>query len=141
MAVTIDIGNPDDVHPLNKIDVANRLSLIARATEYGEQVEYSGPLFRQVTREAGALRVWFDHVGTGLQMHGAALTGFEVAGEDQRFQPAEARIDGHTLLVRSNAVQEPVAIRYGWANSPNCNLFNREGLPASPFMASLPSLQ
>jgi sialate O-acetylesterase len=141
MAVTIDIGNPDDVHPLNKIDVANRLSLIARATVYGEQVEYSGPLFRQVTREAGALRIWFDHVGTGLQIHGTALTGFEVAGEDRKFQPAEARIDGDTLIVRSNTVSEPVAVRYGWENSPNCNLFNRDGLPASPFQAFLPTLQ
>jgi sialate O-acetylesterase len=104
-------------------------------------VEYSGPLFRQLTREAGALRVWFDHVGGGLQIHGTTLTGFEVAGEDGHFQAANVRIDGNTLLVQSAAVREPIAIRYGWANSPNCNLFNREGLPASPFMASLPTLQ
>jgi sialate O-acetylesterase len=141
MAVTIDIGDPDDVHPLNKIDVANRLSLIARATVHGEQVEYSGPLFRQLTREDGALRVWFDHVGAGLQIHGTVLTGFEVAGGDMHFQPAEARIDGNTLIVQSSAVRAPVAVRYGWANSPSCNLFNRDGLPASPFMASLPALQ
>lgn len=141
MVVTIDIGNPDDVHPTNKLDVGNRLSLIARATVYGEQqLEYSGPLFRELTREDGALRVWFDHVGTGLQVRGASLTGFEVAGEDGKYQPAEARVDGNTLLVSSAAVKTPVSVRYGWANSPDCNLFNREGLPASPFRASLPPL-
>jgi sialate O-acetylesterase len=87
------------------------------------------------------LRVWFDHVGAGLQIHGTTLTGFEVAGEDGHFQTAEARIDGNTLVVQSSAVREPIAVRYGWANSPTCNLFNHEGLPASPFMAFLPTLQ
>jgi sialate O-acetylesterase len=140
MVVTIDIGDPDDVHPLNKLDVGNRLSLIARATVYGESIEYSGPLFRQLTREPGALRVWFDHAGAGLQVHGAALTGFEVAGSDGHFQAAEAHIDGNSLIIRSNTVPEPVSVRYGWENNPSCNLFNREGLPASPFKASLPPL-
>jgi sialate O-acetylesterase len=140
MAVTIDIGDPDDVHPLNKLDVANRLSLIARAKVYGENVEYSGPLFRQLTRESGALRVWFDHVGLGLQSHGGTLTGFEIAGSDGHFHSATATIEGASLLVRSDAVADPISVRYGWANSPTCNLFNRDGLPASPFKATLPSL-
>lgn len=140
MAVTIDIGNPDDVHPLDKLDVGHRLALIARATVYGEHIEYSGPLFRELTREANGLRIWFDHTGTGLMMKGPSLTGFEVADSDGKFQPAEAHIDGDTVVVTSNTVANPVSVRYGWSNSPDCNLFNKEGLPASPFAASLPPL-
>jgi len=140
MAVTVDIGNPDDVHPLDKLDVGHRLALIARATVYGEPIESSGPLFREVTRESNGLRVWFDHVGTGLTLKGAALTSFEIAGSDKKFQSAEAHIDGDTVVVTSSAVPNPTAIRYGWANSPECNLFNKDGLPASPFVASLPPL-
>jgi sialate O-acetylesterase len=140
MAVTIDIGNPDDVHPVDKSDVGHRLALIARAKVYGERVEYSGPLVRQLTRESHALRLWFDHVANGLQVQGAALTGFEVAGPDGNFHSAEARIDGNTVLVSSSAVSAPLSVRYGWANSPECTLFNGENLPASPFMESLAPL-
>jgi sialate O-acetylesterase len=132
MAVTIDIGNPDDVHPRDKVDVGHRLALAARATAYGEAVEYSGPLVRQVTREDQSLRVWFDHAA-GLQSKGGPPTSFEIAGADGKFVPAEARIDGQTIVVSNASVASPVAVRYGWANSPNCNLFNGEGLPASPF--------
>jgi len=140
MAVTVDIGNPDDVHPLDKVDVGHRLALIARAITYGETIEYSGPMVREVTRDGNAIRIWFDHAGSGLMMKGAALTSFEVAGADGKFQPAEARIDADTILASSSAVGNPVAVRYGWANGPECNLFNKEGLPASPFSASLPPL-
>jgi sialate O-acetylesterase len=132
MAVTIDIGDPGDVHPKNKRDVGHRLALAARATVYGESIEYSGPLFRQATAEGQTLRVWFDHA-TSLQAKGGPLTGFEVAGPDGKFVPAQARIDGTTVLVSSPAVPSPVSVRYGWANSPECNLFNQEGQPASPF--------
>jgi sialate O-acetylesterase len=140
MAVTIDIGNPDDVHPVDKFDVGHRLALIARATVYREPIEYSGPLVREVTRDANGLRVWFDHVGSGLLVKGPALTNFEIAAADGNFRPAEARIDGATIIVNSSAVERPVTVRYGWANSPECNLFNKEGLPASPFADSLPPL-
>ena len=140
MAVTIDIGNPDDVHPLDKLDVGHRLALIARATVYHEPVEYSGPLFRELTRDGNGLRVWFDHVGTGLLAKGLTLTGFEIAGQDGKFVPAQARIDGNTVVVSSPTIERPTAVRYGWANSPDCNLFNHEGLPASPFSVSLPLL-
>jgi sialate O-acetylesterase len=140
MAVTIDIGNPDDVHPLNKRDVGVRLALIARAKVYGENVEYSGPLFRQLTREDGAPRVWFDHAKNGLEVRGPSLTAFEIAGQDGTFHPALARIDGQTVVVSSTEVRDPVTVRYGWANSPNCNLFNKDGLPASPFGASVGAL-
>jgi sialate O-acetylesterase len=132
MAVTIDIGNPDDVHPTNKREVGHRLALAARAIVFGEPMEYSGPLFRQVTREQHALRVWFDHAD-GLQAKDGIVKGFEIAGTDGKFVPAEARIDGTTVVVSNPTVEAPVSVRYGWANSPDCNLENRIGLPASPF--------
>ena len=135
MAVTIDIGNPDNVHPTNKLDVGHRLALGARSVSYGEKVEYSGPIFRQATPEGAAIRVWFDH-GKGLNFKNGTATGFEAAGADGRFFPATARIDGATLLVTSPEVAEPLLVRYGWANSPQCNLFNADELPASPFTSA-----
>jgi sialate O-acetylesterase len=136
MAVTIDIGNPDDVHPTDKLDVGLRLARAARALSYGEAVEYWGPMFRQATPEGSAIRVWFDH-GKGLTAKDGAVTGFEVAGADGKFWPAMARIDGTTVVATSEQVAEPVFVRYGWANSPQCGLFNGEGLPASPFTSAL----
>jgi len=132
MAVTIDIGNPDNVHPTDKIDVGLRLARAARAISYGEAVEFEGPVFRQSTPEGNTLRVWFDHA-RGLNFKQGAATGFEVAGVDGNFSPATAKIDGETVVLSSPAVAEPVLVRYGWENSPQCNLFNGEGLPASPF--------
>ncbi len=132
MAVTIDIGNPDDVHPTNKRDVGHRLALAARAVAYGEQIEYSGPLFKQVTHEDRTLRLWFDHAD-GLSAQGNVLTGFEIAEENGQFVPAEARIEGRTVVVSSPSINAPVSVRYGWANNPECNLRNGAGLPASPF--------
>lgn len=131
MAVTIDIGNPDDVHPTDKVDVGLRLSRAARALTYGESVEYNGPSFRQATPEGSAIRAWFDHA-KGLNAKGE-VTGFEVAGADGNFVPATAKIEGETIVASSPGVPQPVYVRYGWANSPQCNLFNSEGLPASPF--------
>lgn len=132
MAVTIDIGNPDDVHPTDKLDVGKRLALAARAINYGERVEFSGPLYMMATPEGSSIRVWFDHV-TKLAAKSGAVTGFEVAGADGVFYPATAVIQGGTVLAASTFVTDPVNVRYGWANSPDCNLFNADGLPASPF--------
>jgi sialate O-acetylesterase len=132
MAVTIDLGDPDNVHPTNKLDVGLRLARLARAISYGEKIEFSGPLFRQATPEGGAIRAWFDHA-KGLAAKGGELTSFEVAGADGRFLPATARIDGSTVVASNPTVPDPHYVRYGWANSPLCNLFNGEGLPASPF--------
>jgi sialate O-acetylesterase len=133
MAVTIDIGNPDNVHPTDKLDVGLRLARAARAISYGEAVEYSGPMYRQVTPEGdSALRVWFDH-GQGLHAQGGAVTGLEAAGSDGHFFPATGKIEGNTIVVNSVSVAIPVYVRYGWENSPQCNLFNSEELPASPF--------
>ncbi len=133
MAVTIDIGNPDNVHPADKQTVGVRLALAARALAYGEHVEYSGPAYRQATPEGAGIRLWFDHAAGGLVARGGALRGFEVAGEDGRFVNAEARIDGKTVVVSSARVPGPKYVRYGWANAPEVNLFNSAGLPASPF--------
>lgn len=132
MAVTIDVGNPDDVHPTDKVDVGLRLARAARTLAYGEPVEYAGPMFRQATPEGTSIRAWMDHA-KGLSAKGGVLTGIEVAGKDRKYAPATATIDGETVVASSPDVAAPVFVRYGWANSPQCNLFNSEGLPASPF--------
>jgi sialate O-acetylesterase len=134
MAVTIDIGDPNDIHPKNKQDVGLRLALAARAIAYDEKVEWSGPLYRGVTKEEHALRVWFDHAD-GLAAKGGEVTGFEIAGADGKYSQADAKIEGASIVVSSSAVPTPVSVRYGWAANPNCNLVNRTGLPASPFLA------
>jgi sialate O-acetylesterase len=132
MAVTIDIGDPNDVHFKNKQDVGHRLALAARAIAYGEPIEYSGPLFRMQSREEHALRIWFDH-SAGLVAKGGLLAGFEIAGADMKFLPADARIDGQSVVVSNQEIAEPVVIRYSWKDNPNGNLYNQAGLPASPF--------
>jgi sialate O-acetylesterase len=134
MAVTIDIGDPDNIHPKDKQDVGLRLSLAARAIAYGEAIEYSGPRLRSVTTDGSQLRVRFDHA-EGLRSKGGAVRGFTVAGIDQQYVPAQAKIEGDTVLVSADAVKDPVYIRYGWAANPDCNLYNGSGLPASPFEA------
>jgi sialate O-acetylesterase len=134
MAVTIDIGNADDIHPKDKQDVGKRLALNALATVYGQDIEYSGPIYKSMSIEDGKIRLTFDHVGSGLVAGGGdKLTGFAIAGEDKQFVWADAVIDGNTIVVSSPQVPSPVAVRYGWASDPTCNLYNQEGLPASPF--------
>ena len=138
MAVIDDIGESKDIHPKNKQDVGKRLALAAQAIVYGERIEYSGPMFRQVTADAAGLRVWFDHTGTGMQARGGgSLMGFEVAGADGKFTPAEAVIDGASVVVSSPGMKAPVRVRYAWANDPKATLENREGLQAGPFRAEL----
>ena len=134
MAVAIDVGNPKDIHPTDKQTVGHRLALPARALVYGENVVYSGPVFRQMSVEASQARLWFDSVGAGLATRADAdLSGFEVAGADGTFVPAVATIDGATVLVSNPMVKQPVQVRYGWADNPAANLINKDGLPASPF--------
>jgi sialate O-acetylesterase len=133
MAVSIDIGNPDNIHPTNKQDVGKRLALAARAVAYGEKIEYSGPLPRAAAPEASALRLWFDHAGSGLEARSGALQGFLIAGADRKFVPADAAIDGSSVLVSNASVAQPQYVRYAWADNPECNLYNKDGLPASPF--------
>ncbi len=133
MAVAIDVGNPSNIHPTNKQDVGHRLALVARANTYGEKIVYSGPMFRQMTTEGSDARLWFDSVGAGLEARGGKLTGFEIAGPDKKFVPAEARIEKDTVVVSAPGVSEPAAARYAWADDPQVSLYNRDGLPASPF--------
>jgi sialate O-acetylesterase len=133
MAVTIDIGDPDNVHPANKQTVGARLALAARALAYAEPLEYSGPLFRQAAPDEQGMRIWFDHAADGLLARDGALQGFEIAGVDHRFVKAAARIDGNTVVVTSPQVAAPAYVRYGWENAPVVNLYNSTGLPASPF--------
>ncbi|MGH7152051.1 MAG: sialate O-acetylesterase, partial [Planctomycetota bacterium] len=132
MAVTIDIGEPGDIHPRNKREVGRRLSLAAKVRVYGLGGTDSGPEYRSASVEGDALRLRFDPASGGLVAKGELL-GFEIAGEDRRFVPAQARIDGETVLLRSPEVARPVAARYAWADDPPVSLFNGAGLPASPF--------
>jgi sialate O-acetylesterase len=134
MAVTIDIGDPANVHFKDKQDVGHRLALAARAIAYNEPIEYSGPLIRMQAREEHGMRLWFDH-SAGLVAKGGHLVGFEIAGADKKFFDADARIDGQCVVVSSKEVVDPVYVRYGWRDNPNGNLYNQAGLPASPFGA------
>ena len=134
LAVTIDVGDPRDLHPYRKLEVGQRLALWALGATYKEPIEYSGPLYESAQIDGGEVRVNFTHVGYGLEPRGDAhLSGFAVAGSDRKFHWAEAHVDGDTVVVTSREVSHPVAVRYGWGDSPHCNLFNRNGLPASPF--------
>ncbi len=133
MAVTIDVGDSANIHPKNKQAVGARLALAARAVAYGETLAHSGPLYESMTAAGGKLRLRFTHVGDGLVAKGGKLTGFTIAGADRKFVPAEAVIEGETVVVTTPGATEPVAVRYAWANDPTCNLYNKAGLPASPF--------
>ena len=133
MAVAIDIGNPTDIHPTNKQDVGHRLALAARALTYGEKIVYSGPMFRRMTSDGQKARLWFDSTGAGLVAKGGKLTGFEIAGSDRNFMPAEAHIERDTVVVSATKIAEPAAVRYAWTDNPDATLYNLDGLPASPF--------
>jgi sialate O-acetylesterase len=146
MAVAIDIGDEVDIHPKNKFDVGERLALWALRDRYGRQQEVSGPLFRELVREAGALRVLFDHAESGLMAGRKAgreavqpdpkgiVRGFAIAGSDQRWKWAKARIEGSELVLSHPDIPEPVAARYAFSSNPDrANLYNQAGLPASPF--------
>ena len=100
---------------------------------YGKDIEYSGPIYKSMKVKGNGIQIKFDHVGGGLVAKGDRLTGFAIAGEDRKFVWADATIDGDTVLVSSHDVAKPVAVSYGWADNPDCNLYNKEGLPASPF--------
>jgi len=134
LAVTIDVGDPKDLHPHRKMEVGERLALWALGTTYKQPGEYSGPLYESMQIKGGDVHVHFTHVGSGLESRGdAALQGFAIAGADRKFHWAQARIEGDAVVVSSADVPAPVAVRYAWGDSPNCNLFNKDGLPASPF--------
>jgi sialate O-acetylesterase len=132
MAVTTDVGDATDIHPTRKKPVGERLALAARAIAYGEKIEFSGPLFESSEINNGKVILHFSHA-KGMTAKGGALTGFVIAGADKKFVPADAVIQGETVVVSSPSVSAPVAARYNWAGVAEGNLYNAAGLPASPF--------
>jgi sialate O-acetylesterase len=138
-AVTIDIGEPKNLHPRNKQEVGLRLALIAKAQVYGIPLDWSGPVFDRAVREGRALRVFFRFADSGLTAGARPLQSFEVAGPDGAFYPATAAIAGSTVVVGSTMVAEPSAVRYAWRDAPDANLFNGAGLPAAPFRSDGPA--
>ncbi len=134
MAVIIDIGDAVDIHPKNKQDVGKRLALWPLAGIYGKKLVYSGPIYKSMKVDGSSIILSFDHVGGGLVAKGdGQLKGFSIAGADRKFVWADAKIDGNTIVVSSDKVSEPAAVRYAWADNPVCNFYNKEDLPASPF--------
>lgn len=135
MAVTNDIGDLLDIHPKNKLDVAKRLLLWALAKTYGRtEIVYSGPLYKSMKIESDKIRISFDHIGGGLvSRDNKPLNWFWIAGEDRKFVEARAQVDGQQVLVWSESVPKPVAVRYAWSMAAQPNLMNKEGLPASGF--------
>ena len=145
MAVIIDIGDAGDIHPRNKQDVGYRLAQLALAHDYGHPIVPSGPIYSGMSKSGNAITLEFDRVGAGLVAMdprddglppvsmAERLVGFSIAGEDREFVWAEARIEGDRVVVSSPSVSNPVAVRYGWANNPQVNLYNKDGLPATPF--------
>ncbi len=133
MAVAIDIGNACSIHPRNKQSVGRRLALAAEAIAYGRNVVYQGPTYQSLEAVNGTSRLRFSHIGGGLVARGGRLVGFEIAGEEQKFVPAEARIEGNQVVLSSPLITKPVAARYAWADYAECNLYNKTGLPAPPF--------
>ena len=133
LALAVDIGDAKDIHPKNKQEVGRRLALSAMKIAYDQPVVFSGPTYRSMTVEGKKIVLSFDNVGSGLQVKGGASRGFAIAGKDKKWHAGEATIDGSTVIVSSPDVAEPTAVRYDWADNPDGNLYNKEGLPAVPF--------
>lgn len=133
MAVITDAGDPIDIHPKDKKTVGERLALIARDEVYGEDIISYGPIYDSMKIEDGKIIINFKKSKSKLTSKGEKLTGFSIAGADKKFVWADAEIKGNKVIVSSPLVPSPVAVRYGWADCPTVNLFNEEGIPASPF--------
>jgi len=140
MAVTVDVGDADNIHPRQKEPVGQRLALAARALAYGEKIEYSGPEYDAVTFQGNKAILTFKHIGGGLVAKDGPLKGFTIAGADKKFVEAQAVIQGDTVVVTSGQISSPVAVRYGFTNVPDGNLWNQAGLPASTFRTDPESL-
>lgn len=140
MATAIDIGEAN-IHPKNKTDVAHRLALAATAIVYGEHTAHAGPTYQSVRFERNAARIHFANVGSGLTVKDpyGYVRGFEIAGLDGKFYWAQALTEGEDVVVSSSRVEHPVAVRYDWQNLPDGDLYNREGLPATPFRTNAPA--
>ena len=133
LAVTIDVGDSRNLHPPRKAEIGDRLALWALGTTYGRQIVYSGPIYESMKITGNEIHIRFRYVGGGLEGRGDALEGFSMAGTDRKFHWADARVEGDEVVVSSREVSSPVAVRYAWAGSPEGNLYNKNGLPASPF--------
>lgn len=133
MAVTTDVGNCEDIHPTNKIPVGKRLAYIALNKNYNQKnVEWQSPIYNKHEVNGAQIKLFFE-TASDLVSKGDDIKGFTIAGDDQQFYPAKAKISGKTITVWSDEVKKPVAVRFGWTNCPDINLFNKAGLPASPF--------
>lgn len=134
MACIIDIGEGNDIHPKNKQEVGRRLALVANKLVYKQDVISSGPMYKNFQQEGNRIRINFTNTGSGLSTKdGKQVTGFAIAGKDKKFYWAQASIEGDHVIVYTDKVQEPEAVRYAWADNPECNLINSEKLPAIPF--------
>ena len=133
LAVTIDTGDPDNIHPKNKLPVGERLALCALANQYGKKVVYSGPTLASVELLPDSIRLHFAHTDGGLVVIGEKLGEFAIAADDRKWYWADAHIDGDTVVVSSPSVLNPKAVRYAWQSNPAATLFNGAGLPAAPF--------
>jgi sialate O-acetylesterase len=146
MAVTTDIGNARDIHPKNKQDVGKRLALWAFAKDYNKDLVYSGPLYKDMKKEGSKIRISFNHVGSGLmtgekvgldpvkETKGAELARFSIQDSSGKWHWAKAKIDGKTIVVWNDDIKSPQHVRFGYESNPvGINLYNKEGLPASPF--------
>jgi sialate O-acetylesterase len=136
--VTTDVGDPKDIHPQDKAPIGDRLARAARALAHGEKIEHSGPVYTGIKVEGGKAILSFSHLGGGLEAKGGELKGFTIAGADGKFVKANAEIKGDHVIVSSPDVSEPAVVRYAWARYPDVNLYNRAGLPASPFRTDGP---
>jgi len=132
MAVTTDIGHPTDIHPKQKQPIGERLALAARSLAYGEDIEFSGPTYDSMNVHGNRVIINFKHLGGGLVAKDGELKGFVVYDKDKEVA-GTAKIEGDTIVVSSDEISAPVGVRYGWANVPDINLYNKAGLPASPF--------
>lgn len=133
MAVITDVGDKNDIHPKLKEPVGARLALLALSMVYGKPIVAQGPVYKSMKVDGSRVILSFDSVGEGLDARGGELTGFSICGKDRKFVPAKAEIVGETVIVSAEGIAEPIAVRYGWKNYPVVNLFNKNGLPATPF--------
>jgi sialate O-acetylesterase len=140
LAVTLDIGDPEDLHPADKRPFGERLFRLARHVAYGEDTVWTGPVFAGLASVNSGLRITFREIGGGLTTRdGKAIRGFELKAPTGEYVAAEASMQGASVVVRTSAIPNPTAVRYAWARNPDANLINREGLPAAPFRAELPA--
>jgi sialate O-acetylesterase len=137
LAITIDVGETKDIHPKDKLTVGKRLSLLAQKRIYDRDVECYGPTPKSLHVVNDTAIVDFDQLAGGLVAKGE-LSAFEIAGDDGKYVPALAKIDGQTVVVRAPAISQPKSVRYAWSNDPKATLFNKADLPAAPFEAKAP---